>query len=196
MQTQTNTPQTHKYLWGCRECGHRYGHATGCSAKSAAAKKAAETRKRNAEACRKCWGAGHSRHQTRTVTAEGRRVYQYVRIKCEACDGTGKRSDAFVNPFKVGDILTGSWGYDQTNVEFWQVIGVTKAGVKIQKVQRFMSKDDGHATRVYATKDQFIGQPVSKRVSRDGYVKLYDFGCYLRKWDGGGRYETSWGAGH
>lgn len=31
---------------GCRGCGRRYGHADGCPAKSAAAKKAAATRAR------------------------------------------------------------------------------------------------------------------------------------------------------
>jgi len=33
---------------------------------------------------------------------------------------------AFKNPAKVGDILYSSWGYDQTNVDFYQVTKVTK----------------------------------------------------------------------
>ena len=30
----------------------------------------------------------------------------------------------FAHGFKVGDILSGSWGYEQTNVDFWQVTEV------------------------------------------------------------------------
>jgi hypothetical protein len=185
MQTQTNS----KFLWGCRECGWRYGHAEGCNAKSEAAKKAAVTRKLNAMRCRKCYGVGYER----VYLAESK---VWGRLKCADCDGTGIRKDTPVNPFKVGDILTGSWGYDQTNVEFWQVIKATKAMVSIQKVQKFQSSDNGHQARVYAAKDQLTGEILNKRVDANGYVKLYDFGCYLSKWGGGGRSETSFGAGH
>ncbi|MFS1350643.1 hypothetical protein ACLZX5_03715 [Enterococcus faecium] len=29
-------------------------------------------------------------------------------------------------PYKVGDIFYSSWGYEQTNVTFWQIIKLTK----------------------------------------------------------------------
>lgn len=34
---------------------------------------------------------------------------------------------------KVGDFFYSSWGYDQTNVDFYKVVGVTKKGVKVQQ---------------------------------------------------------------
>jgi hypothetical protein len=40
----------------------------------------------------------------------------------------------FVNPFKVGDILDSLWGYEQTNVDFYQVIAVTAKTVTIQEI--------------------------------------------------------------
>jgi hypothetical protein len=40
----------------------------------------------------------------------------------------------FVNPYKVGDILNSSWGYDQTNVEFFQVLEVGKRSLKIREI--------------------------------------------------------------
>jgi hypothetical protein len=47
----------------------------------------------------------------------------------------------FVNPFakekvipKVGDILYSSWGYDQTNIEFFKVVKTSEFSVWIQKV--------------------------------------------------------------
>ena len=29
---------------------------------------------------------------------------------------------------QVGDILVSTWGYDQTNVDFWRVVGLTPSG--------------------------------------------------------------------
>lgn len=38
-------------------------------------------------------------------------------------------------PVKVGDFFVSSWGYDQTNVDFYKVVGMTASGksVKVQK---------------------------------------------------------------
>ena len=40
---------------------------------------------------------------------------------------------------KVGDLFYSSWGYDQTNVEFFKVVGLTKSG-KSAKVRQIGSK--------------------------------------------------------
>lgn len=39
-----------------------------------------------------------------------------------------------VNPFVVGDICSYSWGYDQTNIEFFQVIAITRATVTLHQI--------------------------------------------------------------
>jgi hypothetical protein len=64
----------------------------------------------------------------------------------------------FQNPYKVGDILHHSWGYDQTNCDFYQVIGVKPASVVLRKIgaktvpgsEGFMSES------LMPTKDAFI----------------------------------------
>ena len=35
---------------------------------------------------------------------------------------------------KKGDILVSSWGYEQTNIDFYKVVGVTPKSVKIVKL--------------------------------------------------------------
>lgn len=40
----------------------------------------------------------------------------------------------FLNPFKVGDIVHHSWGYDQTNCDFYQVVEVLKVSVILRKI--------------------------------------------------------------
>lgn len=71
-----------------------------------------------------------------------------------------KIKEAFVNPFKVGDLLYSSWGYDQTNIDFYQVI---KAGPKSVTVQEICGKEAEHqegfspmSGHTSAVKDSFL----------------------------------------
>lgn len=51
------------------------------------------------------------------------------------------------SPVKVGDFFVCSWGYDQTNVDFYKVVGMTASGKSV-KVQKWTSalapSDPGH----------------------------------------------------
>ena len=105
----------------------------------------------------------------------------------------------FVNPFKEGDILVSSWGYDQTNVDFYQVTKVLKKSVKIRKISsKMLPAGEGYSSMsgmVVAVKDGFIedSKEQLKRVSGfngGGYVSLSSYsGAY--KWDGKPEY-CSW----
>lgn len=44
---------------------------------------------------------------------------------------------------KAGDIFYSSWGYDQTNIDFFEVVKVSGAMVTLQKLARETSQDDG-----------------------------------------------------
>jgi len=43
---------------------------------------------------------------------------------------------------QVGSVFVCSWGYDQTNVDFFKVVGMTKSGKSV-KVQKWSSKITG-----------------------------------------------------
>lgn len=43
---------------------------------------------------------------------------------------------------KVGDFFVSSWGYDQTNVDFYRVVGLTPSGKSV-KVQKWTMADTG-----------------------------------------------------
>jgi hypothetical protein len=74
--------------------------------------------------------------------------------------------------WQVGDILSGSWGYDQTNAEFYQVVEVspTSNSVMVRKISMqavpntagFMSES------VTPLKDGFIG-PARRALVKKGY---------------------------
>lgn len=117
---------------------------------------------------------------------------------------------------QVGDFFVSSWGYDQTNVDFYKVVGLTPKGVKVQKwsmaatdsthpsADYMVPSDGGPVTRTfrdYETGESTIHvEPViSKRLqSYDGgksvYLTVGHSNAYL--WDGKPKYQTGWGYGH
>jgi hypothetical protein len=56
---------------------------------------------------------------------------------------------------KIGDYFYASWGYDQTNVDWFRVVGLTPKGVKIQKVFGKTVTDDGPYTTVVPTPEPY-----------------------------------------
>lgn len=60
------------------------------------------------------------------------------------------------NTWKVGDLLANSWGYDQTNVDFWQVVRVGKKCVWIRRINgRTVEATGGMSSNVTPVKDAF-----------------------------------------
>ena len=136
----------------------------------------------------------------RYMSASSRRLYveewldniiSYAKDKAETRQA---RKDA-VCPFKKGDILEGSWGYDQTNVEFFEIVEAKGRKVTIREL--------GHATikgsegfmceSVVPDHGRYIGEPeshIAQTYNGDSwYVKLHD-SCSLSLWNGGKAYKS------
>jgi hypothetical protein len=100
---------------------------------------------------------------------------------------------------KVGDILYSSWGYDQTNVDWYQVTRVMPRGIEIREISGKIVRENGSQDLVAGEANRFIGPPMKKipRPSGPGKyaVKITSFAsAYL--WDGKPKYQTASGWGH
>lgn len=80
----------------------------------------------------------------------------------------------FSNPYKVGDLLYSSWGYDQTNIDFYKVLAVSDKSIKIVQVADKIVGTSGQDDLVVPT-DKAIGVPMVRRVSTNGYVKINSY---------------------
>jgi hypothetical protein len=100
-----------------------------------------------------------------------------------------------VNPFAVGDILASSWGYDQTNVDFYQVLKVTKKGVTIRAIgcDSVEGSEGFMQDSAVPVKGRFLAnkEPMRKRVGfcftcndeePRAYVMIESY-AYAYKWD-------------
>lgn len=76
----------------------------------------------------------------------------------------------FKHGFQVGDILYSSWGYEQTNVEFYQIIATTEKTVTFREVCQTRTRT-GHDSGVCAPiRDEFAkdSKEYTRVVYKDG----------------------------
>lgn len=71
----------------------------------------------------------------------------------------------FNHGFYVGQILYSSWGYDQTNLSYYQIIGFKRKSVILNKIAKKEVSQTSWASGMYEpAKDAFLGQPFIKRI--------------------------------
>lgn len=99
-----------------------------------------------------------------------KRLMQHEENKIKRKEEKKAQRAAFINPLKVGDIVYTSWGYEQTNIDFYQVIQlIGKATVKLCQLKcKDVGNNQGHfmsATKI-PLKDQFWKDKIlTKRIS-------------------------------
>ena len=100
----------------------------------------------------------------------------------------------FFESIKVGDIFVDSWGYDQTNIDFYLVTKKLKASIKIVKIGSKIVSTSIGTEMVVPVKDAVIGEERPK-IPQDGYIKTSSYSL-ARLWDGKPMHETAAGWGH
>jgi len=102
----------------------------------------------------------------------------------------------FQHTYKEGDILYSSWGYDQTNVNFYQVVGVSGKQITLREILDRTVRSEQGDEYVAAIPGMFRGGPPITRIpNMYGGVRINDVQS-ARLWDGKPQYETSAGYGH
>jgi hypothetical protein len=84
-----------------------------------------------------------------------------------------------------GDFLYTSWGYDQTQVEFYEIIDVVgDKMVKVREVAHKTVREDSHGTyeMIVPISGKFVGPEMRVKVTTNDTAKIE--GHYAHKWDG------------
>jgi hypothetical protein len=122
-----------------------------------------------ASAHREKWAAGkRSSYEAKKGRAAARR---------EGLRDAGKRLAA-------GDVLVASWGYEQTNYDYYQVTRVFGVrSVEIRELAQQAADDSAlsMAGDCVPVKGSFIGEPMVKRVDECGRVKVRNSGVWASK---------------
>jgi len=99
----------------------------------------------------------------------------------------------------VGDIFYSSWGYDQTNIDFYQVTGTTRTMVKLKKIQKKIVGGKGQPQeKVMPIPNSMAGPELRKKLKEyqgRAYVNLNSYASAY-KWDGKPKSQTGGAYGH
>jgi len=113
------------------------------------------------------WRRAHAKRQ-----AERRAEKAAARAKGHGCE--------------VGHIFYSSWGYEQTNIDWYEVIAlVGKSSVKVRKISAVIDHDMHDQGSCSPRAGAFVGPEMVKRIDRDGSVS-FKVASYAHAflWDG------------
>lgn len=120
-----------------------------------------------------------------TFKTEERRaqfVSQWIKEQQEAADRKAQRKAekrAFVHTLKVGDVLRSSWGYDQTNIDFYQVTAlIGKNMVEVREICQEATETGYMCGQCVPVPGQFTDKPaMRKRVQEGNRVRMASYRC-------------------
>jgi hypothetical protein len=113
--------------------------------------------------------------------------------KALKADRMAKRKEAG-RGLEVGNVLRHSWGYDQTNIDYYEVtalIGSTMVEIREIGCESFDTAwMQGESAPL---KGSYTSKPPMRRVAKDGAVKIFEWGSWAHKMtpDQHGLYRSS-----
>ena len=121
---------------------------------------------------------------------------EYANRKAEEKARKAEANKEAVEKCKVGDIYYSSWGYDQTNVDFYKVLEKKGSYATIVGIGKVVVDRDSMEVndRVVANPNVIDGEPMRKKIGEYGFT----LNSYSKAspWDGNPVYESGPYGGH
>lgn len=74
----------------------------------------------------------------------------------------------------VGDVLSAMWGYEQTNIDWYEVTGlIGKSMVEVRQLAEDREETNWQQGKTVPLPGHYIGEPMRRKAS-EGYVKIDD----------------------
>jgi hypothetical protein len=97
---------------------------------------------------------------------------------------------------KVGAILVSSWGYDQTNIDFYEVVQLVGSKmVAVRKIEQEIVKSNGPSDEVMPVPGSYKGPVLRKKVGSSNQIGISSYSS-ASPWGGKPEHQTGWGYGH
>ena len=94
-----------------------------------------------------------------------------------------KEAQEKAEAMKPGAILCSSWGYEQTNIDFYKVIARKASSVVLVEIGQHRTYSGDMQGNCTPDESKVIGQPFTKRINRWGGVNLATY-KYCQIWNG------------
>lgn len=147
--------------------------------------------------------AGHDPRAADKTAADTSMRTELIRLASTYPAGSKERKDVLAMiksaaSLSVGDIMYSSWGYDQTNIDFYEVVSATPSTVQIRHIEKKIVQQGRGSDQVMPVAGRYTGPPKRKKIQvyNDGpYVRLNSYSS-ARLWDGKPKSQTAAGWGH
>ena len=90
-----------------------------------------------------------------------------------------------------GAILYSSWGYEQTNVDFYIILERVNNTVTLQQIGEIRQYDHADSGKVSPDASKTFGEPFKKRINKYGYINLNSY-SYCNLYDGTPKYFSTY----
>lgn len=83
-----------------------------------------------------------------------------------------KKAEAFKSELEIGSILYTCWGYEQTNVEFFQVVALKGSKVTLRELRKHSEASGFMSEEVAPQPNEFLNDDILERRVMNGYIKI------------------------
>lgn len=139
-------------------------------------------------------------YRFRSVEARDARVRETIDSRRELLarrEETKRAAREYRHDYKVGDVLVSSWGYDQTNVDYYEVVRVVSPTmIEIQAINGTCVREERGADYVVPVPGLVHGDVMRRRVREGGSVNTEEDYRTANRWTGRPHYQTASGWGH
>jgi hypothetical protein len=98
---------------------------------------------------------------------------------------------SFKHVISVGDILYSSWGYEQTNIDWYQVIATTDKTITVRQIAGDRNETGWLQGETRPVRDHFIEEPLTRKVSESNSIRIESF-AHAWLWDGRTKHYTAY----
>lgn len=138
----------------------------------------------------------HYSYGTEQLAREAAERYLDGQAAAAARKAQHKAERSAPNTLNVGDVLVCSWGYEQTNIDFYEVTAKPGAHfVEIRQIAQRTASESGPSERVVPAPGEYVGEPMRKKASATNSVRIASYASAY-KWDGTPKHQTAGGWGH
>jgi len=92
----------------------------------------------------------------------------------------------------IGDVLNTSWGYDQTNVDFYEVVAVSGVMVTLREIAATLTETGFMCGETIPKPGHFVGEPIRRRASATNHVRIHT-SASASPWNGRPQYVSWYG---
>ena len=132
------------------------------------------------------------RHSFRSEADREAHVKAFIRKAQEDAAKKAKlEAENKAHTFQVGDILSGSYGYEQTNVHFYEVVAISPAFLTVRELKKSVIPTSDATTKEMPIPGDYDGPAMRRKIWRDG-AWVTDT-LLARKWDGRPEHGSSYG---